>query len=223
MHEEEEEMKRSEYNRYTHFNDEDADRIIVRLEPSPKKRYEGELPKNARPFNKLKGIPNLKSVFSDKLDPSVHDHRLKRHLMKDRSLRKDYENRRREQIRIIDEVKMNMIRKKEVAMEARDLQDLARQFSRKAMETLVQILDNPDSSDNAKIAAIGMLWDRGFGKAAQTQVNINANADAKPSELDVTSLDRRIADAIHRVEKLTDRTSEEGTSEKRPSDLRKYN
>jgi len=154
---------------------------------------------------KRKQIKGLPSVFSGLPDPSLH-----REVVRRKNLS-------------AKEMEMKIQRSKEIALEARDLQDLCRQFTLKATERLVQILDNPDASDGAVLKAIEMLWDRGFGKAAITQVNINANADAKPSELDATSLDRRIADAIHRVEKLTDRTSEEGTGEKRPSDIRKYN
>jgi hypothetical protein len=82
-------------------------------------------------------------------------------------------------------------------------------------------LDNPDSADSAKLQAIQMLWDRGYGKPAATTVNINQNMDAKPSQLDAESLDKRIADTLNRVEKLTRESSEDG--DKRPTDIRKYN
>jgi len=211
---EEEEMKEQQYKALTRIKDEDADRPIpAKYVPPPRIT---QLAKNPRPFEKLKGTPNLTSVFSDKPDPSVHGHRLKR-------TKNHAERMKRAQIRVIDEVQMEAFRKKNLALEARDLQDLCRQFTLKATETLIQILDNPDASDGSKLKAIEMLWDRGYGKAAQTQVNINANADAKPSELDSASLDKRIAEALNKVEKITNRISKEGTSEERPSDLRKYN
>ena len=207
-------MKEQQYKALTRIKDEDADRPIpARYVPPPRIT---QLAKNPRPFEKLKGTPNLISVFSDKPDPSVHGHRLKR-------TKNHAEKMKRAQVRVIDEVQMEAFRKKNLALEARDLQDLCRQFTLKATETLIQILDNPDASDGSKLKAIEMLWDRGFGKAAQTQVNINANADAKPSELDSASLDKRIAEALNKVEKITNRISKEGTSEERPSDLRKYN
>ncbi len=206
-------MKRSQYT-VNRINPEDADRPIpAKYVPPPRIT---QLAKNPRPFEKLKGIPNLTSIFSDKSDPSVHGHRLKR--------RKNHaEKMRRAQVRVIDEVQMEAFRKKNLAMEARDLQDLCRQFTLKATETLIEILDNPDASDGSKLKAIEMLWDRGYGKAAQTQVNINASADTKPSELDDKSLDKRITDALNRVEKLASGETEEGKSEDRPTDLRKYN
>src|SRR5260221_4853572 len=204
-------MKRSQYT-VNRINPEDADRPIpAKYVPPPRIT---QLAKNPRPFEKLRGTPNLPSIFSDKSDPSVHGHRLKR--------RKNHaEKMRQAQMRVIDEVQMEAFRKKNLAMEARDLQDLCRQFTLKAVETLIQILDDPDAAPSAKLQAIGMLWDRGYGKPAQTQVNINANADAKLSELDAKSLDRRIDDAINRVEKLANGKTEEGESQDRPSDLRK--
>jgi hypothetical protein len=148
---------------------------------------------------------HIQSAFSNKPDPSLHADRIKRQNLSH------------------EEVKMKIQRSKEIALEARDIQDLARQFSKKAMEVLVKILDNEDSSDTAKISAIGMIFDRGYGKAAMTQVNINANADSKLSELDAGSLDKRIAEAIDRVEKLTVGATEEGEGEERPINLRIYN
>src|SRR5258706_6113614 len=206
-------MKRSQYT-VNRINPEDADRPIpAKYVPPPRIT---QLAKNPRPFERLKGIPNLTSVFSDKSDPSVYGHRLKR--------RKNHaEKMRQAQMRVIDEVQMEAFRKKNLALEARDLQDLCRQFTLKATETLIEILDNPDASDGSKLKAIEMLWDRGYGKAAQTQVNINANADTKPSELDAQSLDRRIADTLDRVEKLANGKTEEGKSEDRPINLREYN
>jgi len=207
-------MKERQYRALTRIKDEDADRPIpAKYVPPPRIT---QLAKNPRPFERLKGIPNLTSVFSDKPDPSVHGHRLKR-------TKNHAEKMRRAQVRVMDEVQMEAFRKKNLAMESRDLQDLCRQFTLKATETLIEILDNPDASDGSKLKAIEMLWDRGYGKAAQTQVNINANADAKPSELDAQSLDRRIDDALNRVEKLTNGAVEEGKSEDRPINLRKYN
>jgi len=207
-------MKFRQYKSLSKFDDEDADRPIPpKYVPPPRIT---KLAKNPRPFEKLEGTVNLTSVFSDKPDPSVHGHRLKRN-------KNHAERMRRAQVRVIDEVQMEAFRKKDLVLEARDLQDLCRQFTLKATETLIKILDDPDAAPSAKLQAIGMLWDRGYGKPAQTQVNINANADAKPSELDAQSLDQRITDALNRVEKLANGKTEEGESEKRPINLRVYN
>jgi len=213
MYEEGKEMKRSQYT-VNRINPEDADRPIpAKYVPPPRIT---QLAKNPRPFERLKGIPNLTSVFSDKSDPSVHGHRLKR--------RKNHaEKMRQAQMRVIDEVQMEAFRKKNLAMEARDLQDLCRQFTLKAVETLIQILDDPDAAPSAKLQAINTLWDRGYGKPAQTQVNINASADTKPSELDAQSLDRRITDALSRVERLTNGETKETEGEKQPINIREYN
>jgi hypothetical protein len=221
-------MKRKEYSIHTHFRDEDADRKINDLSDpglwqATESKYEGKLSDNYRPFEKLKGTPNLKSIFSDRLDPSVHGHRIKRDFITDENIEKFYAKKNRRQLKVTNEVKMTMLRRKEVALEARDLQNICREVSDKIIKTMIGILDNPDSSDNSKIAASNLLLDRGYGKAAATNVNINANADAKPSELDGRDLDKRVADTIRQLEKLTDGTPEEGESEKRPSSLREYN
>jgi hypothetical protein len=178
-----------------------------------------KLSKNPRPLENLYGTPNLKSVFSDKPDPSVHGHRLKRRANNPEKARQDYIDEFREKNK---EKAVTIVRRKTLAAEARDIQDLARQFSIRAMEELVNILDNPDAADSAKLTAINMILDRGYGKAAVTMLNLNASVDAKPSELDSTSLDKRIADAITRVEKLTGNNSEE-LNEEQPINIREYN
>ena len=168
------------------------------------------------PLAKSKGTPNLQSLFSKKPDPSVHRHRLKR-----RSL--NAEQVRRQEVAKNREIKMAILRKKGIALEARDIQDLARQFSVKAMERLVKILDDENASDSTILQAIGMIWDRGYGKPSVTINNLNTNADAKPSDLDARNLNKRIEETLSRVEKLANGAEEEGPSEKRPINLREYN
>ncbi len=153
-----------------------------------------QLGKNPQPLEKSKGAINLKSLFSDKPDPSVHKHRLKRRAMM-------AEQECKGMIVAAKEKNAMLMRKKDIAVEARDIQNLARQFAFDAMQALVDILRNPDSSDSSKITAANTLLDRGYGKAAMTTFNVNANLDAKPKELDGADLDKRIAEAITNVEK----------------------
>jgi len=167
---------------------------------------------------------HLKSVFSDKPDPSCHGHKRERDRLAGlpdtgAKARKDRD------ARLCNKEAMAMAveRKNTIAMEARELQDLARQLATKAMKALVDILDNEDSSDTAKMQAIQMILDRGFGKPAATVYSISQDAGTKLSDLDGKSLDQRIEDAIARTERLTAGASEAPSGENRPANLRKYN
>ena len=184
------------------------------------------LSKNPVPFEKLntgdgrqsgKGYtPNLPSIFSGLPDPAVHGHRLKRRANLAKQVRK-------EEIARLKEKHMSLVRKKTLGAEARDIQDLARQFAVEALQAMVDILDNPDASDSNKLAAANSLLDRAYGKSPVTNFNVNASVDAKPSDLDEKSLDRRLVDVLSKVEKLTGPAAKIETDEDRPSNLRKYN
>lgn len=109
------------------------------------------------------------------------------------------------------------------AMEAREMVDLARQKARKAMKVYEDVIDAETAADTAKIQAANAILDRAYGKATQTSVNTQVNADGKPTEIDDKELTRRIDEAVQRVEAVTRRTPEAPASEDRPSDLRKLN
>jgi hypothetical protein len=192
---------------------EDADLELIKPVPRRKTR----LPKNYRPLEKLGGTLNLPSVFSGKPDPSVHKHRLKRY--RDQ----EFDEARHAKLARRKEMNEMITKKRERAAEARDIQNLARQFAIPAIQAMVDILENPGSSDTNKLAAANTLLDRAYGKSPVTNLNINASLDSKPEELDVDALTRRVADTLKEVEKGLKRTSEEGESEERPTDVRKYN
>jgi hypothetical protein len=190
---------------------------------TPTKRdYRKDLKKNFIPLEQLKGIKNLKSLFSDKLDPSVHGHRIKRHTSNNYELKAAYIEHRRRRLKTIREVQMAMIRNKDVATEARDIQDIARQYSLDAMRTLADILSNPESNDTAKIAAANVILDRGYGKAAATNINMNASLDAPVKDLDSRDLDQRITETLNRIDRVTHQVSEKDDEEP-PTDRSKYN
>jgi hypothetical protein len=108
-------------------------------------------------------------------------------------------------------------------MEARDIQDMAREFSEEAMKIAMQIARNEDAADSARLQAIDMIHNRGYGKAPITNINANINADAKPEELDAVELDKRVRETLSRVERLTSRETEASEGQGRPADLFKYN
>lgn len=174
-----------------------------------------------------KQVKHQKSLFSNKPDPSCHSDKRIRDVAKglpDTSKGVVELGRMRCNVDskgILRED--NMDRRVRISLEARDLQDLSRELAPKAMETLVNILDNPESADTAKLAAAQIILDRGYGKPAAT-MNLNTNLDSKPAELDDTALAQRTAETLRKIEKLT-KTNSESTEveEKKPSDLRKYN
>jgi hypothetical protein len=49
-----------------------------------------------------------------------------------------------------------------------DLRSLARSQTEMGVRVLTQVATNPDEPASARVAAIGMLLDRGWGKAEQT-------------------------------------------------------
>lgn len=148
---------------------------------------------------------NLPSLFSGKPDPSLHRDRLK-------ALR-------------LSKAELKMREEQRVARstEARDIQALARKFAYDAMQALADVLANPESPDSAKITAANAILDRAYGKAAATNLNVNANMDANPRDMDLKDLDRRIADTLSRVENLTDRAAEELKNGKKIINIRDYN
>ena len=109
------------------------------------------------------------------------------------------------------------------SMEAREMVDLARQKARKAMKVYEDVIDAEAAADTAKIQAANAILDRAYGKATQTSVNTQVNADGKTAEIDDKELNRRINEAVERVEAITRGTVEAPDSADGPADLRKLN
>lgn len=102
--------------------------------------------------------------------------------------------------------------------EARDIQNLARQHAIEAVEILADIMQN-SAQDSARIAATQVILERAYGKATQTSINANIDANGRPTEVTSKELDTRIAETLKRVESLTGRTPKEEASEGQPADL----
>ena len=108
------------------------------------------------------------------------------------------------------------------ALEAHELQQIARENATLAMNTLVEISGNGRAPEANRIAASVAILDRAYGKASQTSINANIT-NGKKSDLDGTELDKRINQALKRAEELTKRAPKKAEGEERPTDLRKYN
>jgi len=158
---------------------------------------------------------HIKSVFSDLPDPSCHGHKKARDriVLYEEGYSKEY----------VDKMEiMAAERSKAIGYNYKAMQDSAQRRAEKAMQVFEDIVDDPEAPFAAKIAAAKEILDRAFGKSATLNYNVNASADAKPAELSDAELTRRIEANLSVIEGQRGE-EEEAQSEKRPSDLRKYN
>jgi hypothetical protein len=118
--------------------------------------------------------------------------------------------------------RLRLKREKERALEAHELQQLARENATLAMNTLIEISGNKRAPEATRIAASQVILDRGFGKATQTSISASVT-NGKTNELDGDELQRRIDTALKRTEELIRRGSKKAPSQKGSSDLRKLN
>lgn len=118
--------------------------------------------------------------------------------------------------------KMTMAETKK-AMQIRELQELCREKAEEIFDEIYKIVKSEQSADSAKLQAAQMLLDRAYGKATQTSVTAQVNADGKPSEIDDAELNTRIREALKRVERASSGEAKPSLSEDGPSDLRKLN
>jgi hypothetical protein len=107
-----------------------------------------------------------------------------------------------------------------VIREAREIQEMARMTAESAMICLQQLIESPETRPSDKISAISLLLDRAYGKATQTNVNTNIDANGKEADVSATELDRRIKTALDRVEAITGGAGETPASTERPADVR---
>lgn len=108
-----------------------------------------------------------------------------------------------------------------IAREAREIQNMARMQAESAMKRLAQIIDDPNSQDTSAIAASVVVLERAYGKANQTNINANIDANGKPTEVTSAELNTRIEEALRRVEGATPGAAKPATRTRRPIDLRK--
>lgn len=116
--------------------------------------------------------------------------------------------------------RIKMKEKKAIALEAHELQQIARENATLAMSTLVEISANKRAPEATRIAASAVILDRAYGKASQTSITANVG-NGKASDIDSNELDNRIKRALKRVEDLTNRTPKAGTGENRSDNFRK--
>lgn len=112
--------------------------------------------------------------------------------------------------------------KKAIALEAHELQQMARENATMAMRTLAEISRSKRAPEATRIAASAVILDRAYGKASQTSITANVS-NGKTSEIDGNELSKRIDSALKRVADLTTRAPKKAKGQKGPVDLRQYN
>lgn len=118
--------------------------------------------------------------------------------------------------------RLKLEQKRAKALEAHELQQIAREAATKAMKTLIKICVNERAPEATRIAASTAILDRGYGKASQTSITANVT-NGKASDITSDELDKRVKAALRRVNDITNRTGETGAGKKRPANLRLLN
>jgi len=106
------------------------------------------------------------------------------------------------------------------AREAREIQALGRRHAEEVMRRLCDIAQN-SMNETAAIAAAQAVLDRTYGKANQTHINANIDANGKTTDISAKELDERINTALKRVEELTARKAKPAEGKEQLVDLRK--
>jgi len=71
-----------------------------------------------------------------------------------------------------------------------NIRELARNHTEEAIKTLVEISNNPKSSDSARVQAANALLDRAWGKPTQYNDNLNQNFENRETELSLAIEER---------------------------------
>lgn len=164
-----------------------------------------------------------KFALKEKMTPEAHDRRMqglfKTWAIRERKLdgEKFVAGRKIMRKRTRTRLKLHATR----AKEHQEIQEVARQHATAAMGRLCDIIADPKTVPSVAVAAIQVVLDRAYGKASQTNINANLNADGKPSEISEAELRSRIEKTIKRVEDLTGGAPQAKPRTKRPVDLRK--
>ena len=107
-----------------------------------------------------------------------------------------------------------------VAKEAREIQEIARKNASAAMKRMAQIAQS-SPNETAAIAATMLIMERAYGKATQTNINANLDANGKESDISQKELDTRIDTALKRIDSLTGGAPKAAKSKAPSIDLRK--
>lgn len=112
--------------------------------------------------------------------------------------------------------------KKAIALEAHELQQIARENATMAMQTLAEISANKRAPEATRIAASAVILDRAYGKASQTSITASVTS-GKANEVTGEELAKRIDGALKRVAAVTERAPKKAKGKNGSVDLRQYN
>jgi len=73
-------------------------------------------------------------------------------------------------------------RPKVLLPDGRSLSDIAKAHTAKAIETLVEIMEDEDAPHSAKVSAINSILDRGWGRPAQS-IQVGGDPDGVPVQV----------------------------------------
>lgn len=104
-----------------------------------------------------------------------------------------------------------------------EIQEKIRENAEALLNELLRLALDGDTSEPTKLNAIQQLMDRGYGKATQTTVNANLNADTKVKDIAANDLERRIEQTLERIEGTAGGVQEKAEGTERSVDLRKLN
>lgn len=105
--------------------------------------------------------------------------------------------------------------------ELKEIQELARQSAPSAIRALASIAAK-GKSEAARVSAATALLDRAYGKPVQ-QIDANINDERNVGELSSSEIDRRIADALARIEAITGGADGPPEGKNKPDNVRKLN
>lgn len=117
-------------------------------------------------------------------------------------------------------VRMRLKLHEKVAVELREVQNIARTHASRAMQKLAEIIDDKTARDSDAISAAQVIFERAYGKATQTNINASADSNGKENEVSSTELETRIRAALARVEAITGGAPKTPVSKKPDPDIR---
>lgn len=161
-------------------------------------------------------VKGNKFALKSNMSPEAHQKRMEG-LM--RGWRTSERLRKGEKLMTFDKAKRERARLTEsVRAEARDVQNFAREHAIELMERVMELARTSGKGADL-IAAATLMLDRAYGKASQTTVNANVDANGKPTEITAKELNERIAEALRRVESLAGGEGEQESSQETPPDV----
>ena len=92
-----------------------------------------------------------------------------------------------------------------------DIREIARTHTATAIETLVSVMNNPDATASARVAAATALLDRGWGRPTQP-IDANIGADTRWIDSELNGLASDLLDKIAGQRENRQKSAEDGSA-----------